>query len=101
MSVLYQFAPANLEGVVGNMVMDSMGNLYGTTAGIGAFQAGMIFKLSPGSGGWTFTDLHDFSGSDGAEPTGDLTMDAAGNLYGTTSQGGVFNQYGVVWKLTP
>ncbi len=101
MTVLYQFAPANQDGVVGNMVMDSLGNLYGATVGYGVHQDGMIFKLSPNGNAWTLTDLHDFDGGDGGQPMGDLTMDAAGNLYGTTNAGGVLNIYGVVWKLTP
>lgn len=101
MNVLYQFPSENHYGVVGNMVMDSLGNLYGATVGYGAYQDGMIFKLSPNGNSWTLTDLHDFEGPDGVAPMGDLTMDAAGNLYGTANTGGILNVYGTVWKLTP
>lgn len=104
LNVLYQFAPANQYGVLGTMVMDNLGNLYGATWGYGADLNGMIFKLSPSGGGWNFTDLHDFFYDDGAQPYGDLAIDASGNLYGTTSAGGsniCGGGCGVVWKLTP
>jgi uncharacterized repeat protein (TIGR03803 family) len=46
----------------------------------------------------TFTTLHSFSGLDGGMPTAGLTMDGAGNLYGTTQYGGTAD-YGSVFKL--
>jgi uncharacterized repeat protein (TIGR03803 family) len=63
----------------------------------------MVFKLTPQAGGtWSETIVHSFEPSnwDGGNPYGGLVMDAAGNLYGTTTQGGKFN-YGTVFKLTP
>ncbi|HEY4847737.1 MAG TPA: choice-of-anchor tandem repeat GloVer-containing protein, partial [Methylocella sp.] len=48
----------------------------------------------------TETVLHSFTGSDGANPDAGLIADNAGNLYGTTSNGGAFGQ-GVVFKLSP
>ena len=48
----------------------------------GANGDGTVFELTPVSGGWSYTDLHDFSGSDGAHPYGSLTLDSSGNLYG-------------------
>jgi len=54
----------------------------------------------PGSDGWTFTDLHDFNGTDGSRPVGNLALDADGNLYGSASLGGA-NGYGVIWEVTP
>ena len=68
---------------------------------------GWIFELIPSNGGWTYVDLHDFTGgADGAEPIGDLTLDAQGNLFGTASVGGSMgtcgeNGCGVVWEITP
>ena len=87
-------------GLDGSLAMDIAGNLYGATMEGGAYNFGSIFKLSPGSGGWAYTDLYDFcvNGwpcSDGAFPTGDVELDTGGNLYGTTVDGGV------VWELTP
>lgn len=89
------------------------GTLYGTAFG-GSGNAcngsgcGVVFHLVPparasGSalGGWNETVLYTFQGgSDGAEPGGILLMDAAGNIYGSTSQGGTNND-GVVYRLTP
>ena len=55
-------------GPTGPLSIDAAGNLYGVQFRGGANNQGMIFKLTPGSRGWTFTDLHDFSGSDGSNP---------------------------------
>ena len=82
------------------LVMDKAGNLYGATSDGGYYGFGMVFKLSPGYGGWTFTDLHDFAGPDGYFPSGDLVLDASGNLYGTALEGGSHNE-GVIWEITP
>jgi uncharacterized repeat protein (TIGR03803 family) len=88
-------------GPNGNLLMDSRGNIYGTTWSGGAFANGSVFKLTPtGLGGWTYTSLHDFTGEDGSLVFGGPTMDANGNLYGTAAMGGQFG-HGVVWKITP
>jgi len=76
--------------------MDSAGNLFG--AGYTT-----VFKLSPnGGGGWSPTVIHTFAGApnDGNAAQGTPTLDAAGNLYGTTYQGGLKN-HGTVYKLSP
>lgn len=73
------------------LVRDAAGNLYGTTLSGGNGAAGNVFELSPLSGGgWTETVLHNFKfgSGDGNYPSGDLIMDMAGNLYGTTGEGG-------------
>lgn len=108
LKVLYNFSDPGGGyhcGPYGNLVMDASGNLYGTTYSDGAYGYGSVFKLTPASGQWIYTSLHDFcSGgwpcADGALPSGDLTMDANGSFYGTTSLGGS-NNYGLVWKITP
>ena len=109
MKVLYSFPyPGNGGyhcGPYGNLVMDSAGNLYGITFSDGAYGYGSVFKLAPADGQWSYTALHDFCsvGSpcpDGELPSGDLVMDANGNLYGTANLGGASN-YGVVWRITP
>jgi uncharacterized repeat protein (TIGR03803 family) len=96
------------SGPFARLLRDAAGNLYGTTDADGAYGKGSVFKLTPGSGGWTFTTLYDFTGgSDGANPQGALVMDSSGNLYGTTFQGGGFSancynyQCGVVFEITP
>lgn len=72
------------------LIFDGAGNLYGTTASGGAHLSGTVFELSPAASGWTEKLLHSFAGypKDGADPVGSLIFDAAGNLYGTTAEGG-------------
>jgi uncharacterized repeat protein (TIGR03803 family) len=85
------------------LVMDSAENLYSTTYSGGAYNSGTVFKLSPAGGGnWTGTVLYSFKndGTDGTGPSTALAFDAAGNLYGTTYQGGTYN-YGTVFQLSP
>ena len=70
------------------------GNLYGTTiigGGTGCYGVGCgtVFELSPASDGWTETVLYSFTGGgDGSRPQAGLLLDSAGNLYGTSTQGG-------------
>ena len=81
----------------GSLTMDSTGSLYGTTQD--ATGRGSIFKLTLSGGVWTETVLHYFTGgSDGGVPYGSVVFDANGNLYGTASAGGAYNQ-GVVWEI--
>jgi hypothetical protein len=109
--VLHAFSGMNDGGYPnGGLILDSAGNLYGTTNLGGnrgdcqGFGCGVVFRLTPTSnGGWKETVLHTFTGGrDGAGPVY-LTLDAAGNLYGTTRDGGLTNcQYcGVAFELTP
>jgi uncharacterized repeat protein (TIGR03803 family) len=84
------------------VIFDSAGNLYGTTTGGGAYAQGIVFELMPqANGGWKEKILHSFgNGSDGQKPYSSLVLDAAGNLYGTTVEGGVYGQ-GTVFELMP
>jgi uncharacterized repeat protein (TIGR03803 family) len=88
--VLFQFR-AGLDGSapLAGLVSDPSGNLYGTADADGEFDSGVVFKLSPAG---KETVLHSFSGSggDGEYPVANLVRDAAGNLCGTTSNGGVY-----------
>jgi uncharacterized repeat protein (TIGR03803 family) len=98
----------------GRLVMDAAGNLYGT-APMGGNGSGTVFELTPDQSGttWTATALHGFcpnwNCADGQNPHGDLAIDAAGNLYGTTHYGGANNSSsfcssmgcGVAFELTP
>lgn len=90
-----------------SLIFDNAGNLYGTTFRGGTYDSGIIFELSPGSGGsWTETILYNFSnGQDGANPAAGLIFDSAGDLYGTTEGGGDANceneGCGVVFELSP
>jgi len=80
----------------GGLIMDSSGNLYGTTASGGAPNHGTVFELAHGSG--TITTLASFNGTNGADPEAGLIMDSSGNLYGTAVSGGASN-YGTVFEL--
>jgi uncharacterized repeat protein (TIGR03803 family) len=103
-SVLYSFdfvsgatSPDGCASFSG-LIFDGSGNLYGTTTTGGSngcrlgLGCGVVFELSPQGGGrWSESIVHSFNdnGLDGVEPYyGSLVMDASGNLYGTTSQGG-------------
>jgi len=101
---LYAFKGGPNDGAnpFGRPLFDSAGNLYGTTlAGGNTYWAGSVYQLTPSGGGWAETMIYSFSGStDGAQPEAGLIMDNAGNLYGTTSGGGLYNK-GTVFELTP
>jgi hypothetical protein len=95
------------QGPPGNLISDAAGNLYGTTAFGGSSSCrcgGVVFKLAPNPDGtWTEHVLHSFTGADGYFPLAGVILDAAGNLCGTTSYGGVGNfgqGNGVVFELT-
>jgi uncharacterized repeat protein (TIGR03803 family) len=72
---------------VGDLVLDRVGNLYGTASYAGYGSNGTVYELSPGSAGWHLVILHTFSVNDGNEPFGGVTFDGNGNLYGTTEFG--------------
>jgi uncharacterized repeat protein (TIGR03803 family) len=84
----------------GGLIFDQAGNIYGTTAAGGPDFGGTVFKLTPSGGSWTLSSVYGFSGLEECGPYASLSMDAAGNLYGTTYCDGV-DQYGTAFKLTP
>ena len=101
--VLYSFAGgADGADPEAGLVVDAAGNLYGTTNQGGPAGNGTVFELVAPSGNskkWTETVLYAFgTGTDGANPVGGVHLDAAGNLYGTTSAGGTY-KYGTVFQL--
>ncbi len=84
-----------------NVIFDSAGNLYGTAIGGGSIGYGVVFELSPTGGSWTEAVLYNFGDTPVAEsPAGNLTMDAAGNVYGMTMAGGASGA-GTVFELSP
>ena len=107
-TVLYEF-----ESPIGEAygpIFDGVGNLYGTTSKGGQTGSGTVFELSPSNGGaWVETTLYEFEGvesNDGADPLAGVALDDAGNLYGTTDQGGHAScnrgaGCGIVYELTP
>ncbi|HWA90611.1 MAG TPA: choice-of-anchor tandem repeat GloVer-containing protein [Rhizomicrobium sp.] len=92
------------------LLEDSAGNLYGTTSSGGTkaldenAPGGTVFELERDGTKWRHRVLHSFCSdafcSDGATPLGGLVMDASGNLYGSTNEGGAFG-YGTVFVLKP
>ncbi len=99
-STIYSFkgAPDSSTPYAG-LTIDRSGNLYGTTRVGGVNGLGDVYKLTRTSNGqWSESVLYSFSGTDGAFPWSDVTIDGDSNLYGTTIAGGQFGS-GVVFKL--
>jgi uncharacterized repeat protein (TIGR03803 family) len=104
--VIYSFHGGRDGQGPGPLAVDSKGNLYGTTAGGGSNACsggcGTVFELTPSSSGkWTEKVLYRFDGSNGKQPEAGVTLDSAGNLYGTTSVGGsgCWSGCGVAFEL--
>ncbi len=99
-TVLYSFGgPAEDFNPGLNLVLDKLGNLYGTTNNDGAYNFGTVFKLTPTG---VKTVLHSFGQSgDGIFPQCCLLIDKVGNLYGTTYDVNSPQGHGVAFKLTP
>jgi len=103
--VIYSFAGgSDGEYLDTDLVMDSAGNIYGSTVQGGDFGSGTVFQLSPSATGWSHTVLYSFrGGKDGGEPYKGVTLDAQGNVYGTAVTGGggsCEGGCGVAFKLT-
>jgi uncharacterized repeat protein (TIGR03803 family) len=101
-SLVYSFTGS---GPFASLSMDAAGDLYGTTNEGGVSNFGAVFKLTPSENGWTYTSLYDFCPSggpcpDGSFPLSTVVFDSEGNLYGTTSNGGMYDG-GTAWKIIP
>jgi uncharacterized repeat protein (TIGR03803 family) len=102
-TILHNFTFGGTDGLspLAGVIMDSAGNLYGTTQGGGPHNFGTVFELSPNPGGtWTERILHDFHGTDGFLPVAPLIFDDSGHLYGTTFLGGA-TEGGEVFEIIP
>jgi uncharacterized repeat protein (TIGR03803 family) len=99
---LYDFPPSALNPAgPGGLAIDGVGNLYGNTQNDGYSGAGSLYKLTPNKGYWTYSLIHSFTGSiDGGYASGGLALDASGNIYGTTLEGGVYGN-GTVFEFSP
>ena len=97
--VLYSFTGSSGANPEAGLIRDASGNLYGTTQD-GADNEGTVFELVNSSGTYSERVLYSFTGSngDGATPDGALIIDASGNLYGTTFNGGEWD-WGTVFEL--
>lgn len=100
--VLHSFSAKNGDGFtpIGGLAVDAVGNLYGATSYGGASGWGTVFEIATDG---TETLVYSFAGgtADGEYPFSGPVMDSAGNIYGTTSSGGIDGQSGVVYKITP
>ncbi len=96
-SILHTFCSlsecADGDEPIGNLVLDSAGNIYGTTGNIVGH--GTVFKLTTAG---VETILHTFNGTDGDDPDS-LTLDSKGNLFGSTFAGGTHQFEGTLFKL--
>ncbi len=101
-NVLYRFyAGYSGDTPEANLMMDSSGNLHGTTLNGGQHGGGTAFALSQSNGNWSFNVDYSFTSCcTYSGPFGPLVMDSAGNLYGTINGGGEWG-YGAIFKLTP
>ena len=97
-TVLHVFDEQTEGGGPGAVIFDQAGNMYGVTRGL--VNPGTVWEMSPSNGGWTFNILYRFTGYNDGGPTGRLTMDSAGNLYGVTNREGAYND-GNVFRLSP
>jgi len=101
-TVLYSFKGGAADGAapVSGVIVDTSGNIYGTTQTGGPNNAGVLFKLTKGTSGFTESVLHAFgAGGDGAAPLAAPSLSAKGNeLYGTTSAGGA-NGVGTIYAI--
>jgi uncharacterized repeat protein (TIGR03803 family) len=108
-NLLYTFSDGQVNNPeIGALTLDGSGNIYGTIEQTAAATQGLVFELSPASGGtWTEATLYTFlGGTSGGIPTGPLFLQN-GNLYGTTLNGGesqcepANSGCGVVYQLAP
>ena len=106
-TVLQSFSGANGATPYGTLLADGSGDLYGTTFMGGRDGDGVVFELIPPrmkKTGWREAVIHSFCAEidckDGGLPSGGLIADGAGNLYGTTPDGGAHDD-GVAFSLTP
>ena len=106
LSTLVTFNGSNGDDPAGSLVFDASGNLYGTTedgGGTNGRQYGTVFKLAAGTHAFSTLATFTFKGNIGAGPCGSLVVDASGNLFGTTQDGGSTlnngNGYGTVFEI--
>ena len=100
-TTLVNFNGTNGGGPVDALIVDSEGNLFGTTSSGGRYDKGTVFEIAKTANGYasTPTTLISFKGIDGASPEAGLLVDSLGNFFGTTALGGAYNR-GTVFEIT-
>jgi uncharacterized repeat protein (TIGR03803 family) len=104
--VIHSFNGADGLAPFAGVTVDEADNIYGTTQVGGSSQnctngCGVAYKLTAtSSGSWNHSILHIFTAVDGDSPSSALILDNVGNLFGTTSAGGIGN-FGTVFEITP
>jgi len=95
------FSGPNGDTATSTLAMDMLGDIFGTTYAGGTSGRGTVFRLSAdGTGNYTHSVLMHFTSATGEYPLDGVLIDAAGNLFGTTRQGGA-NGVGVAFRMTP
>ena|SRR5579862_1041352 len=105
-NIIYHFS-GGADGAsprYGDVIFDHAGNMYGTTAqggnGTGGNGNGVVYEMTGSGNNWNEAAIYTFQGApDGSLPYSGVVFDTAGNLYGTTTQGGNTGN-GTVYKLT-
>lgn len=101
--VLYSFGNDSSDAInpAAGVSLDAQGNIFGTASFGGSLGVGAIYKLTRSGSKYTESILYNFQGlDDGQNPVGGVILDTAGNLYGTTFDGGI-NGGGTVYELSP
>jgi hypothetical protein len=106
-TTLYDFKGTSDGGNPSYLIMDSTGTIYGMTSSGGIFSSkcylgcGVVFKLVPENGGWSYSVIYSFRGEPDELPYGSLIVDSQGNLYGLVGIGYQGSGGGAIFKLIP
>jgi uncharacterized repeat protein (TIGR03803 family) len=99
-TVLHNFGERQDGGNPASGLTLKNNRLYGTTQAGGAYANGTVYEMRRSGGNWLEVVIHDFNGTDGSAPQGNVIFDNSGNMYGTTFIGGAYGQ-GTVFKMSP
>ena len=100
-SLLHSFTGGAADGAAPSdtLLLDAQGDLFGTTPFGGANSTGTLFEITPDGHETVLASFGEAESGAPAVPSGNLALDAAGHLYGTTQFGGMYD-YGTVWQFT-
>jgi uncharacterized repeat protein (TIGR03803 family) len=102
-ALLHSFDGTDGAEASGGLSADAAGNFYGVTCAGGRDGHGTVFELRPPEGpglGWTAVVLHSFGAREGMCPSGNIVLDAAGDVFGTALRGGAHGD-GTVFEVEP